>query len=286
MRKESNLERTADNKKSKKSRMAVKNTALKMEYKHTSPRKSMNHKSSNNMTKKIMMILLIIVIAMVFIFTSGAFHISEIIVEGNVNISDEQIISFSGIKKGTNLFAISNKNIKNNTKENSYINDVEIKRILPDKIKLIVDERNIDYALQLANSYIYIDRQGYVLDILSEKLNVPIILGLTTDLSNMKENNRLEESDLKKLNIVIKIMETATNNDIANLITKIDISNEENYTIYLENEGKIAYLGNGLDLNTRFLYIKAILKEQQGKKGEIFVDMDLNSEYVYFRESI
>lgn len=92
------------------------------------------------------------------------------------------------------------------------------------------------------------------------------------------------EEDLKKMNDVIKIMEVANANNVENLITKIDISDKKNYTIYLEKENKIAYLGEASDLNTRFLYIKSILKEQQGKTGKIFVDMDLNSEYVYFRE--
>ena len=268
--------------------MAVKNTAHKKEYKPNSVNNEKNiyAKKLSNILKKLMIIVLIIGIAVVFIFASGAFNISEILVEGNINISDEQIISFSSIEKGTNLFAISKRKIKNQLKENSYIDDVEIKQVFPNKIKLIIEERKIDYALQLANSYVYIDRQGYVLEISNEKTDVPLVLGFTTDLSNIKENNRLEESDLKKMNIILKIMEIATNNEMENLITKIDISNEENYTIYLDTERKIAYLGNGLDLNTRFLYIKAILREQQGKSGEIFVNMDLNSEYAYFRENI
>ena len=151
---------------------------------------------------------------------------------------------------------------------------------------MIIDERKLEFALQLANSYVYIDRQGYVLSILSESPKVPIILGLKTDLSNIKENDRLNDEDLNKMNTVINIMETAKNNDLSNLITKIDISDKSNYTIYLDGEGKIAYLGDGSDLNTRFLYIKSILKEQQGKAGEIFVNVDLNSEYVFFRENI
>lgn len=92
------------------------------------------------------------------------------------------------------------------------------------------------------------------------------------------------QEDLKKMNMVIKIMDIAKANNLKKLITKIDISDKKNYTIYLEKENKIAYLGEGTDLNTRFLYIKSILKEQKGKTGKIFVDMDLNAEYVYFRE--
>lgn len=276
------------NRKKKKTRMAVVNTASKKEYKPPKKHSNIpkNEQESNGILAKAIITVVIAIFAILLIFVSGAFNISEIIVEENKKISDEQIISFSGIEKGTNLFAVSEKDIKNKLKENSYINNVKIKRVLPNKIKLIVGERKLEYVLQLANSYVYIDRQGFILEISNTKPEVPVILGFSTDLSNVKSNDRLNDDDLKKINTVIKIMKTAVNHDIANLITKIDVSNEKNYTIYLDTEGKIAYLGDGSDLNTRFLYVKSILKEQQGKNGEIFVNMNLNSEYVYFRENV
>ena len=272
------------NKKSKKTRVAVSSTATKKEYKQYQEELNIKNSKFKNFSK-FFLVIMIILVAVILIFFSGVFNVKEIIVEKNNLVSDEQVISFSGIQYGKNIFSISKKNIINHLKENSYIGDATVKRIFPDKIKLMIDERNIDFVLQLANSYVYIDRQGYVLEISNNKPNVPMILGFTTDLSNIKPNDRLEEKDLIKMNMVIKIMETANNHNLENLITRIDISNEENYTIYLDsNLNKIAYLGNGSDLNTRFLYIKAILKEQEGKSGEIFVNVDLNSEYVFFRE--
>ena len=245
-----------------------------------------NLKSLIGLVSKILITLFLLIIAIVLVFVSGAFNINEILVEGNENISTEQIISFSGLQKGMNLFAFSKNTIKSKIKENASVDDVQIKRILPNQIKLIIQERKIEYALQLANSYVFINRQGYIIDISNTTPNVPIILGFTTDLSNAKPNDRLKEEDLNKMNIVIKILDTARNNDLENLITKIDISNEENYTVYFDTESKIAYLGNGNELNTRFIYIKAILKEQQGKSGQIFVNMDLNTEWVYFSENV
>lgn len=260
------------------SRMAVNSTASKKEYKQS------NKKS--NLATKIILTVVAFLFVIVFVFVSGSFNLVEIVVENNHSLSSEQIISFSRIEKGTNVFAISKKNIQANLKENPYINEVKIKRMLPNKLKLIIDERSVDYLLQLANSYIYVNRQGYVLEISSEKPNVPVLVGLTTDLSNIKENDRLIEADLQKMNAVMKIMETATNSGLASSITKVDVSNEKDYAIYFETEGKMAYLGNGTDLNTRFLYIKKLLEIYQGVPGEIIVNGDLNTEYVYFRKTI
>ena len=273
-----NLKKQKKETKRNQSRMAVNSTASKKEYKQS------NKKS--NLATKIILTVVAFLFVIVFVFVSGSFNLVEIVVENNHSLSSEQIISFSRIEKGTNVFAISKKNIKANLKESPYINEVKIRRILPNKLKLIVDERSVDYVLQLANSYIYVNQEGYVLEIASEKPNVPVLVGLTTDLSNIKENDRLIESDLQKMKAVTKIMETASNSGLANLITKVDVSNEKDYAIYFETEGKMAYLGNGTDLNTRFLYIKKLLEIHQGVPGEIIVNGDLNTEYVYFRKTI
>lgn len=272
------LKKQKKTRKHEKLRMAVTSTASKKEYKQS--------KTKSNKLGKFFMIVMALIILFVFLFVSGIFELSEIIVENNHTISTEQIIRFSEVEKGTNIFAISKKEVIKKLKEHAYINEVKIKKVLPNKLKIIVDERKVKYALQLASSYVYINEQGYVLEISNTLPKVPLIVGLTTDLSNVKENDRLTNEDLKKLNTVMKIMQIATNNDLADLITKLDVSNEKDYLIYLDTEGKIAYLGEGTELNTRFLYIKAILKEQQGKQGEIFVNTDLNSEYVYFRENV
>ncbi|MCI8310256.1 MAG: hypothetical protein HFJ45_08920 [Clostridia bacterium] len=56
--------------------------------------------------------------------------------------------------------------------------------------------------------------------------------------------------------------------------------------MFLENENKTVYLGNCKDLNTRILYMKAILEKESGKSGEIYINADLDTGYVYFKESV
>ncbi|MBR3696789.1 MAG: hypothetical protein IKM97_00715 [Clostridia bacterium] len=88
------------------------------------------------------------------------------------------------------------------------------------------------------------------------------------------------------MDTIIKIVETSAIHNIDFLITKIDISDDKNYTLILESEGKIVYLGDGTDLNTRMIYLSGILNREKGVSGEIFLNMNLNTEDAYFREKI
>lgn len=133
---------------------------------------------------------------------------------------------------------------------------------------------------------------GYVLELNSEPANVPILLGTSTDFTSLavggtdSQITRLNNEDLDKLNIVNNIINISKENSIENTITSIDINDERNYTLFLENENKTVYLGNCKDLNTRILYMKAILEKESGKSGEIYINADLDTGYVYFKESV
>lgn len=246
-----------------------------------------DNKKKRTMTKgaKVLFSVIVAIVLLALLFSSPLFNIKTIEVEGNSKVSDEKMISISSIQFHTNIFSMKKREAIEKIKTNSYIEDVKIARKLPSTVKIDVIEREPRYMLQFADSYVYINNQGYMLEISNEALEVPILIGFTTDLSNIKAGNRINVEDLEKMNMVIKIFETVKSNDMGHLVSKIDISNEKNYTIILESEGKKVYLGDCSDLNTRILYLKAILEKSAGRSGEIFLNVDLNTQDVYFRPS-
>lgn len=137
--------------------------------------------------------------------------------------------------------------------------------------------------LEYANSFAYINNQGYILEISEEKLNVPIIQGYTTNQEEIKNGSRINNEDLEKLSTVLKIIESANANGIGDLVSKINIENKQNYTLILDSEKKTVYLGDASNLSNRMLYLKAILEQEKGVEGEIFINGDLNKQDVYFR---
>lgn len=235
---------------------------------------------------KFLLLTAIIVAAVVFAMLSPIFNLKSIEITGNSEITNEQIISLSGIEFEKNIFKINNQKVEKNIKQNAYINDVTIHKRLPNTILIEIQERHPNYMLEYGNGYVYINNQGYMLEISSIKINMPILEGVSTSKENYKEGNRLDEEDLSKLGTVIKIMNLAQSNKISELITKIDIKDANNYTLYFESEEKTAYLGDCSNLETRMLYLVGILDREKNNAGEIFINMNLNTDDAYFRESV
>lgn len=235
--------------------------------------------------KKTIGIIIIIIILLLIIFSSSLFDIKNIKVNGNEKLSDEMVISLSGLQLHNNIFKFNKSEVIENIKENAYVEKIELVRKFPSTVDITIEERKVKYMLQYADSFAYINNQGYILEVTNKKQEVPILIGYSTYLSNVKTGERITVEDLKKMDMVIKIFETAKSNDLGSLITKIDISDDRNYTIILETEGKTVYLGDGSDLNTKILYLSSILEASSGKTGEIFLNVDLNSDNAYFRPS-
>ena len=235
---------------------------------------------------KFSILAILIIGAIVFAMVSPIFNVTNIIVSGNSKLTTAEVISLSGIENNQNIFRISRSHVINNVKQNAYVNTVEIHKSYPGTIEIVVEERVPNFMLQFGNGYVYINNQGYMLEISNEKLTLPIITGYSTSQDSLVAGNRLVEEDLAKLGTAIRIMNAAQSNEISNLITTIDISDSNNYTLYLESERKTVYLGDCSNLETRILYLVGILQNEKDHEGEIFINMNLNTDNPFFREKV
>lgn len=172
------------------------------------------------------------------ILLSPLFKIETIDVTGNSKISKSEIIELSKIEKGKNIFLINSNKTINQIKQSSYIESAKVERQLPDKIVLKIQERQATYALKYDEKYIYINNQGYILEIAETKGNLPEILSYKTNKSQITVGGRLENEDLEMLGIILKIMESANNHGIGNLITSIDIANKNDIILQMDSQRK------------------------------------------------
>lgn len=266
-----------------------KNNKQKTKKKVTNKKSKKAEKHKNKITFIIMkwfVLIMLLLGATLYFLMCPLFNIREIKVVGNSKISTNEIINLSEININENIFRIHIGEVKEKIKQNAYIDNVKINRHLPSKIQIEVQERIATYMLEFASAFVYINNQGYILEISEQKLEVPIIVGYKTELENIKPGNRLCEEDLEKLETVLKIVETATSYEIENTITKIDITDKKNYTLLLETEKKTVYLGDASNINTRILYLKEILEIEKGKEMLVFLNVDINNEKVYTREKV
>ena len=217
---------------------------------------------------------------------SSFFNIKKIEIVGNNKLTRDEAISLSQIEIEENTFKLSKNKIEKNIKQNAYVESVKIKRNLPSTILIEIEERVPTYMITFANAYAYINNQGYFVEISKEKLELPIITGYTTKEEDIQLGERLCTEDLQKLDDILQIMKAAESNEIANIVTKINISDKQDYVLELKSEKKTVHVGDTSNLSTKMLYIKEIIEQNKKIEGEILVNTDLNNKWAIFRKKV
>lgn len=284
---ESKKERTEKTKrKSKNKKNVKKDTKYKTNKQKIEQPEDIVKKKIKHRTLKYIFLAACVLIAIIATMLSPLFNVKQINVEGNSKLTNDELISLSKIELYQNTYKISKTITKKRILENPYIQSVNIKRKLPNTITIIVEEKKPTFMIEYGGAYAYINNQGYILEVSQEKLEVPVLQGAETNVEELIPGSRLCVNDLEKMSTVIKIMEVSANNDIAKLISRIDIENKQNFKIVFESEKKVAYIGNETDLSTKILNIKAIIEKEKDIAGEIFVNMDLKTNDAIFRQSV
>ncbi len=261
---------------------------------------SKNVRQKNNTTKEkqikklnkkkilisIAIVLFIALCGTIYYLTTPVFNVSSVVVYGNNKNSADTYISLSGIDiNKTNIFAFTNSGIEKRIKENAYVENVKIEKKYPNVVELHITERTVDYQVNNLNSYIYLNNQGYILEINEEKSDALLIEGLSSTEENLKVGQRLLNKDLIKLDTVLKVTNYLKYNSVESKLTKIDATDEENYILEFAKENKMAYIGDSSSITEKMTAVAKILETEKGKSGKIYANEEvLKKNRVYFSE--
>ena len=111
-------------------------------------------------TSKVVIIFSLILIVVIVLYTSlnsGIFNSDNIEIEGNKYVASEYIIKALEVNNNKNIFRYNIKDMEEILLNNKYIDKVEIKRLLPNTLKVSIIEKEI--VANLYNEEILLYRQ-------------------------------------------------------------------------------------------------------------------------------
>ncbi len=162
--------------------------------------------------------LLRIVIVLVLLATGylisqlDYFGVDGIAVIGNEDISDEEIIKLSGIKAGDSVFNIEPLLVQHKIKKNLYIESVNVNRVLPNKVEIIVKERGLLAQFHKDAKFVVTDAEGMVVDISKEEHKATLIEGVTVTAAEKKKTIEIKEP--QGLERSLELLNTTDANDL------------------------------------------------------------------------
>ena len=174
----------------------------------------------------IILVVLIITIVMLFLFLP-AFRVREVTIDGNVELTDEQVLEEVGLQYNAHLMSGVSGNLidilsfnygKTEEKirnENPYIADITISIRIPSEVRITVKERRKIAYVSTPDGFIALDRNGTVLELNSGKNSQtvsPVIYGISVESAKLGERVKVrDENSYKKAIIVLGAILAADN---------------------------------------------------------------------------
>ncbi len=223
-----------------------------------------------NRGKKVIIIAVVLVL-MVCVFGVLAYlHINytvqTVYVEGNVHYSEEEIKSFvmDGML-GDNSLYLSLKYSHKGVENIPFVDVMDVVILSPDTIKIIVYEKALTGYIKYMDTYMYFDKDGYVVECSNVKTEgVPQITGLTFDHMVLGEQLPIEDTQI--FNRIL---------DITKLLKKYELSADKIYfhasgevTLYF-GDIKAALGGDYTGLEDKFMRLPESLAQLQGRSGTL-----------------
>ncbi len=223
-------------------------------------------------TSKVVIIFSLILIVVIVLYTSlnsGIFNSDNIEIEGNKYVESEYIIKALEVNNNKNIFRYNIKDMEEILLNNKYIDKVEIKRLLPNTLKVSIIEKEI-----VANLY---NEEIYCIKDMEEIL-------LNNKYIDKVEIKRLLPNTLKVSIIEKEIVANLYNEEIycyidkeGNFIDEIDENNKDNEVItvhidYNKTDSQEIKFKNE-ENKKRLLYLLEYIKEEGIYKKIDNIDM-------------
>ncbi|MCK5767690.1 MAG: FtsQ-type POTRA domain-containing protein, partial [Candidatus Atribacteria bacterium] len=140
-----------------------------------------------------------------------------------------EILKKSEIKIGENIFLLNLKKSVGLLKGDPWIREVEIKKIIPDKIKIIIKERKVSAIVKIGEEYWESSKEGIILCLSDSEENttgLPLITGLNS--KNIKFGEKILEPEYRTALEIIHCMEVI----LPKKFCGVDIIDSDDFLIY------------------------------------------------------
>ncbi len=217
-------------------------------------------KHKRNLSLYYLLMVIFVVIVLVILSRTVLFNIAQITIDGNKRYSEAEILSAADIEIGDNMFSINLDKTEERVKDAFiYIDDIELRRRLPDGFEITVTEAVEFACCQYEGRYAIVSRGGRYLVTEQRDPREGLLMILGADLKNVSLGNSIESGDEDKLSILEDLF-AAIDKTCPGKITLIDITDRTNITLKYEDRIEIDF-GSFLDYDYKLRYITKIIEE-------------------------
>lgn len=236
----------------------------------SAPTRPRTRRRRRNLTLYYLMIFTVCVILFLILARTVLFNINEYDVTGCEIYTPEAVLSAGDLYEGRNMYGINIEKTRQKIKDTLiYVEDVNLRRKLPDKFIVEVTEATAYACVEYENRYAIITQSGRYLEAEQTSPRDGLILIKGMELKDVALAQEFTSRDDTKKTIILDLL-NAIHENCEGDITEIDITDRTNIMMVWQNR-IIVDFGSSLDYDYKLRYIKTIIEDslEPDAEGEI-----------------
>jgi cell division protein FtsQ len=224
----------------------------------------------------------------IFISHSPRFCLTKVEVRGNRKTSEKEILEKAKIRLDGNIFRMDLGKIKDRVKEDSRIKEVRVKRQLPDRLLIEVEEKKPALWVNLPEGLCGLSKDQEIIPLEEEDFHcdLPIVTGLESPAVVGEQSaapyQRWPDTRAKFVSDFWNSM-LEEDSSFADIISEIDLHEKANLVLYLIPGAIQVNMGKG-DFEKKLKRLKAVLNYQERTARPALIDLRFKDQVV-LRES-
>ncbi|MCL6588508.1 MAG: FtsQ-type POTRA domain-containing protein [Firmicutes bacterium] len=201
-------------------------------------------------------ILFFLTLLLIF-FNSGIFSIEDVLVEGNQDLSPEDVLFITKLNKGKSIFQVNPKKVRENLLQNPQIALAKVTIQFPNRILIEIAERRPICLLSYRDNLLIVGEDATVIGVKDENepIKLPVVTGIR--LGRIQCGGRITNP---QFNTAMEILRCSDDN-LRRVMSEIDLAN---YRLYIDlpnwRHTLQVELGNGEQLEEKIaLNLRSIL---------------------------
>jgi cell division septal protein FtsQ len=220
----------------------------------------------------LLLLILAVVVGLLAFFRTSFFCISDITVQGNSFVDEQEIVEYSGIDPGVNILRADIKDAINNLLAHPYILRADVERKMPKSIEITVEERDLIGYLPYMGSYLLVDNERRVISATAQVPveGLPVFKGIKVE--DFQAMEILDIDNIQKFDKIIYISRCIGKNILQYAPIEVNVEDLEDIVIGLDDRF-ILRVGDIEELDYKLGYSNIILEKLYPREvgGEIDV---------------
>lgn len=216
----------------------------------------------------ILPLAIVLILGIAVIVFIEAFKVNTVTVEGAKHYSDQEIIDYVLDSKLSRNSVFLNLKYKNKSiKDVPFVEKIDVNIIDKNTVEIMVYEKYLAGCIANLGNYLYFDNDGIIVEVSKTKTaRIPVVTGLQFEYFNVYEPLPVENPDVFRsiLDITKLLDKYSLDADI------INYGDDMTVTIFFD-EVRV-YIGDGQNIDEKFMVLPSILPSLEGKKGVLHME--------------